>query len=167
MQEDFMYYTLQSDYTLASLATTGSYFSTLENNYYLIDLVKHHFNSEGIVYYFKVKESCIQELPLSGRGIHLIKLDGKTLSEKRIEFSTSKFSKAMMLCDAVCNNRFIIQPKEKRLHIREILPELEQNFGINFEFFKEFGDEESNAYVGLVDRITNADVIEIKKNYRK
>lgn len=167
MQDDFIYYTLQGDYTLETLETTGSYFSTLENNYYLIDLVKHHFNSEGIVYYFKVKESCVEELPLSGRGIHLIKLNGKTLSKNRIEFNGNRFAKAMMMCDALCNNKFLRQTEGTRLTIAEILPELEQNFGVDFEFFKQFGDKESNIYVGLVDELTNKDIIEIKRNYRE
>lgn len=167
MQDDFIYYTLQGDYTLEKLETTGSYFSTLENNYYLIDLVKHHFNSEGIVYYFKVKESCVEELPLSGRGIHLIKLNGKTLSKNRIEFNSNRFAKAMKMCDALCNNRFLRQTEGTRLRVEEILPQLEEDFGVSFEFFKQFGDEESNVYVGLVDIINSTDVIEIKKNYRR
>lgn len=164
MKEEFIYYTLQGDYTLESLKTNGYYFSTIENNYRLIDLVKHHFNSKGIVYYFKIRKSCSENMPTSGRGNHLIKLNGETLSKNRIEFSANKFSKAMMMCDALCRDSN--EPTKNRQSIEILIPILKESFGVDFDFFKNFGNEESDIYVGLTDIINNEDVQEIIENYR-
>ena len=167
MLDVFMYYTLQGDFTLEILDLFGTFSSPIENKYYLIDLVKNNFKSKGIVYYFKVSKSYVGELPTSGRGSNLIKLNGKTLSKNRIEFTGDKFSKALMMCDALCNSRFLGDLEEDvREPSEKVLPRLIKTFSADFNFFKEFGKGESQVYVGLIDKITDEDVLEVIKDYR-
>lgn len=165
MDKKYIYYTFQGDYTLEQLETKGYFASTIDNNYKLIDLVKHHFNSEGVVYYFKVSADIKEDLPQSGRNRHLIYLNGDTLSKNRIEFVGSKFSKAMLMCDSLCLNKFF-DYRRGETSIDEIISTLDSKYGVNFDFFKEFGKGDSEVYVGLVDMIRKEDVLKIIKDYR-
>lgn len=167
MEEKYLYYTLQDDYTLDSLKNEGKFSSSLENNYYLIDFFKHHYKVPGVVYYFKVRSYIAEkELPTSGRGSHLIKLNGKTLSSKRVEYSANNFAKALMLCDALCDNRFVLNNKNDRIPVDRLLPLVIKDFGIDFSFFQKFYNVESEMYIGLIDEITQKDILEIIKDFR-
>jgi hypothetical protein len=163
MGKDFIYYTLQGDYTLDALERFGSYASEIDNNYKLIDLVKNEFKSKGIVYYFKVKKG-VSKIPTSGRDrANLVYLNPETLSKNRIEFTGNKFPKALMMCDALCRNRFL---RTEDIETSVFIEKLEELFEVNFEFFKNFGSGESDVYVGLVDTVNKIDVLEIVKDYR-
>ena len=167
MEEKYLYYTLQDDYTLNSLEKEGKFSSSLENNYYLIDFFKHHYKVPGVVYYFKVRSYITEaELPTSGRGNHLIKLNGKTLSSRRVEYSANNFSKALLLCDALCENRFILNNRLNRKTVDDLLPLLIKDFGIDFNFFQKFYNAESEMYIGLVDEIKQEDIIGVIRDFR-
>lgn len=167
MEEEYSYYTLQDDYTLDSLEKEGKFSSSLENNYYLIDFFKYHYKVPGVVYYFKVRSNIAEEnLPTSGMGNHLVKLNGKTISQNRVEYVADNFAKALMLCDALCENRFILNNKNNRKSVKELLPLLIRDFGIDFNFFHQFYNTESEMYIGLINEIKQEDVIEIIRDFR-